>query len=281
MRITEVFDQPYPWKWNDQSSQRQWTASFADVFVIFEVDYDMQWELTFARKGSMAVTGEGDQFKIFATVIDIAKDFIKLKRPKVLKFSAEKEDLKTKSTSRPKLYSSMVKRFANQYGYDFREQSQYNDYTDYTLTRKQDTSVTEAAAKGTKAGAGYQPNPKNGQKCINCTMWRDPNKCSAVAGNIDPNGWCDWYAGGAYGKRGKRVDEDGKIVPGVNTTVDVKPGETERQAAKFGNKLTKNGPPLLMNNSPRYTVAEWAILQGGHVLEEKIVDHAPRKWFKV
>ncbi len=29
------------------------------------------------------------------------------------------------------------------------------------------------------------------------------------------------------------VKEDGVIVPGVNTTVDVKPGETERQAAKF------------------------------------------------
>ena len=70
--------------------------------------------------------------------------------------------------------------------------------------------LDKAAAKGTKAEAGYQPNPKNGQKCINCTMWRDPNKCSAVAGNIDPDGWCDWYAGGAYGKRGKRVNEDGR-----------------------------------------------------------------------
>ena len=29
------------------------------------------------------------------------------------------------------------------------------------------------------------------------------------------------------------ISEDGVIVPGVNTTVDVKPGETERQAAKF------------------------------------------------
>ena len=77
------------------------------------------------------------------------------------------------------------------------------------------------------------------------------------------------------------VTEDGKIVPGVNTTVDVKPGETERQAAKFGNKLSKSGPPLLMNHQPRYTVSEWAVLQGGHTLEEKIVDQLPRKWFSV
>jgi hypothetical protein len=66
--------------------------------------------------------------------------------------------------------------------------------------------------KGTKAEAGYQPGPKNGQKCINCTMWRDPNKCSAVAGNIKPEGWCKWYAGGAYGKRGKKVDESLSIL---------------------------------------------------------------------
>lgn len=35
----------------------------------------------------------------------------------------------------------------------------------------------------------------------------------------------------------------GKIVKGINTTVDVKPGETQRQAAKFGNKVDKNGRP--------------------------------------
>ena len=42
--------------------------------------------------------------------------------------------------------------------------------------------------------------------------------------------------------RNKRtaIKEDGKIVPGVNTTVDVKPGETERQAKKF---FGGNGKP--------------------------------------
>lgn len=58
-------------------------------------------------------------------------------------------------------------------------------------------------AKSSKSEANYQDHSKNGQKCINCTMWRDPNKCTAVAGNIDPDGWCSYYAGGAYGKRGK------------------------------------------------------------------------------
>ena len=213
-QLEEAFDQPYPWKWGDRSSQRMWTASFADVVVIFSVDGAGEWEISFNRDGSQAVTGEGDQFKIFATVIDIAKDFISLKRPKVIQFTAHKEETETTS-SRTKLYSAMVKRFANSLGYESKEKP-FNDFVVYVLTKKQDESVTE----------------------------------------------------------------DGKIVPGVNTTVDVKPGETERQAAKFGNKLTKSGPPLLMAET-RYTAKEWAILEGGHALEEKIADHAPRKWFSV
>ncbi len=257
--------------------------------------------------------------------------------------------------------------------------------------------------KGTKEQAGYIPRPKNGEKCINCTMWRDPNKCSAVAGDISPNGWCEWYAGGAYGKRGKRVNEDerinykvpnfeyeweeaqrypefrkigkeawiklagkgkavtiysakdinntdaaepnsfkrldkikqvraldqlksgtvempivavysdgwkeliggntrltammtqnreatiwmfsvpdeitealkedGRIVKGVNTTVDIDVNEIPRQAKKFRNKVDINGfPPFLRTDGKvteeKYTLREWAIIQGGHTLEE-------------
>jgi len=55
-------------------------------------------------------------------------------------------------------------------------------------------------------------------------------------------------------KKKKRVAEDGKIVKGVNTTVDVKTGETKRQAAKFGNKVnSKNEPPLLHSKAKKNT----------------------------
>lgn len=126
--------------------------------------------------------------------------------------------------------------------------------------------------KGTKAEAGYQDSPKNGQKCVNCTMWRDPNKCTAVEGKIDPNGWCKWYAGGAYGKRGKQIKEDGRIVKGVNTTVDVGVDQTKIEAAKFGNRVTRNGfPPTLNSNgkiNESLTAYQQAIVEGGHTLED-------------
>ena len=40
----------------------------------------------------------------------------------------------------------------------------------------------------------------------------------------------------------RELAEDGKIVPGVNTTVDVQPGETERQAKKLF-PMNKDGKP--------------------------------------
>ena len=39
------------------------------------------------------------------------------------------------------------------------------------------------------------------------------------------------------------LNEDGRIVKGVNTTVDVGPDEIKTQAAKFGNTVDKDGRP--------------------------------------
>jgi len=67
--------------------------------------------------------------------------------------------------------------------------------------------------------------------------------------------------------------EDGKIVKGVNTTVDVDVDQIPVEASKLGNKVTINGvPPFLRTDGKleeaRYTAAEWAIISGGHTLEE-------------
>ena len=67
--------------------------------------------------------------------------------------------------------------------------------------------------------------------------------------------------------------EDGRIVKGVNTTVDVGVGQIPIEAGKLGNKVTKDGlPPFLRTDGKvqeaRYTAAEWAIIEGGHSLED-------------
>lgn len=48
---------------------------------------------------------------------------------------------------------------------------------------------------------------------------------------------------GAFAYYSKQVNEDGRIVKGVNTTADVGTDEIKKQAEKFGNKVDKDGRP--------------------------------------
>ena len=97
------------------------------------------------------------------------------------------------------------------------------------------------------------------------------------------------------------LNEDGKIVKGVNTTADVGTDQTSIEAKKLGFKVNKDGyPPELhskakKNSKPNtlynlglaeqfiddvstvdkpekklYTLQEWACIQGGHAIPENI-----------
>ena len=84
-------------------------------------------------------------------------------------------------------------------------------------------------------------------------------------------------------KSKKLKENGGRIVKGVNTTADVSTDEIKKQAAKFGNKVDKDGrPPTLSKKvkgsktnvlynlglSERFTPMEIAIIEGGHSLED-------------
>lgn len=59
-----------------------------------------------------------------------------------------------------------------------------------------------------------------------------------------------------------QLNEWGKIVPGVNTTQDVQPGEIQRQAEKFGNSLDSKGRPPLLSGSYGDDTARFSANQG-------------------
>jgi hypothetical protein len=54
-------------------------------------------------------------------------------------------------------------------------------------------SASAAPAKFPQAKVHYQPVPKSGQRCQNCSLWQAPNACSSVEGPISPAGWCMLY----------------------------------------------------------------------------------------
>lgn len=114
MQLNEIFDQKYRWKWV-QTPKKGWSFSKAHIAYfasegnfpvkiyvrIVGTDRD-EWEITFEvddatmnmldkkdpERYSMKPTGLGDQYKIFATVIDILKDFIRRVQPKSVEFTA-------------------------------------------------------------------------------------------------------------------------------------------------------------------------------------------------
>ena len=52
------------------------------------------------------------------------------------------------------------------------------------------------------------------------------------------------------------ITEEGKIIPGVNSTCDVQPGETARQGAKFGFDLSPEGLPPVWTGLYSFTNAK-------------------------
>jgi hypothetical protein len=128
--LTEGFDKPFKWKWD-------WRGSLGSD-AEFETDDGLEYTVVFTRYGGpvwervgmiwtvefkikdffkhgysdpWAITGSGSAFRVFATVIDIMKDFLKSEKPDVVMFTAVE-------SSRKELYRVMMKRvsrFARDY----------------------------------------------------------------------------------------------------------------------------------------------------------------------
>ena len=82
----------------------------------------------------------------------------------------------------------------------------------------------------------------------------------------------------------RKIEEDGRIVKGVNTTADVGTNEIPKQAAKFGNKVDKDGRPptlskkvkgkstnVMFNLGMTESVDERSLTQGEEKKKEKYV----------
>lgn len=133
--ISEAFDKPYPFELKKQN-KRVYTAgvtlpdkSRLDIFI---KDARGRWVIIFKRDDSIEVTGEGDAQRIFATVLAATKKFIEMEDPTYVSFSAAKTK---EQQSRSSLYKRLVKRFANQMGYES-DHLEKKDETVFILSKK-------------------------------------------------------------------------------------------------------------------------------------------------
>ena len=156
--LVEAFDKPYKYRLR-KKHDTFWIGDFdlpdgGDIVVYFEglewSDTEKSWAVKFQRSNpsrphaSLDVTGEGDAMRIFATVIEIIKEFTKKEKPMELGFSAHKPEWmvntadkkdSTKASSREKLYQKLIKRYASTMGYKYSSTSS-NTGTDYSLVPK-------------------------------------------------------------------------------------------------------------------------------------------------
>jgi len=144
--IVEVFDRPYNWQWTQQevnSFRAHFASAGGNVVVYFESlsHNSRNFEVGFKKDNNIKRTGEGNEFAIFATVINIISSFFKLNlTAESITFVAKREgaaaeDPKIKD-SRSSLYKKMIQKFADKNGFEF-AWSDIGRMTEFIIRKKQ------------------------------------------------------------------------------------------------------------------------------------------------
>jgi hypothetical protein len=126
--LTEAFDKPYEllrWEKGDfgdvDAIARLDDGTFLSIMFNKGFSKDSKeeaWSVEFYRNNSQEVTGEGDQQRVFATVLSAIQTFIKKYTPNRITFTASKEvEQGQNAQSRARLYDSLVQRYARAWGF--------------------------------------------------------------------------------------------------------------------------------------------------------------------
>ena len=134
--VNEALDQPYKilrWEKGDYGDVDAIARLDDNTFlsIMFNKGFSQEtkeeaWSVEFYRNNSQEVTGEGDEFRVFATVLSAIQTFISDKvpgaigkyKPNKIYFSASKQvEPGQKEQSRAGLYDSLVQRYAKALGF--------------------------------------------------------------------------------------------------------------------------------------------------------------------
>ena len=122
MILLELFNTPYHYRWLPEYDRIVAATFVAEDETTVRVEFagltgpdiaENGYEMAFERNGyrgmtSFAVTGQGDAYRVFATVGEILKEFMQKYKPDYLEFEAYEP-------SRVKLYKRMANKLAKQY----------------------------------------------------------------------------------------------------------------------------------------------------------------------
>lgn len=123
--IYESLTQPYElidWDQVDFGQPITTWAALPDGTYL-EIEFNQEspafndWEVSFHRDDTMNLTGQGDAYRIFATVLFAIRKFVIDQNPDEISFSAFKN--KDETGSRQSLYTALAKRYATNLEYTF------------------------------------------------------------------------------------------------------------------------------------------------------------------
>ena len=152
VRVWESFDQPYPVEFEHSeygdvdALTRLPDGTYLSIMFNQESGHDghhpSHYSVEFYRNSSQEVTGEGDAYRVFATVIEAIRQFLIKMKPDSISFSASKEPeidmakpgANVNPESRAKLYNRLVQRYAGALGYSVKQQ-EGDGKVNYTLRK--------------------------------------------------------------------------------------------------------------------------------------------------
>ena len=151
-KVSEAFDNPYPIKWlslrpDSSSSAKAKLDDGSELEIHFADDDAGYYDIEFLRSGSMKVSGEGDEFRVFATVQAAILEWWKQadkKYVRAISFSADKGD-----NNRSKLYKRFAEMWAKKIKWQFKSDDGRRD-VEFSLIRPK--AVEENFADGKKKG---------------------------------------------------------------------------------------------------------------------------------
>ena len=159
--VNEAFDNPYPYNWD--STQDRY-AEFGNDSFLAKAEMDMgelmvmftlgkpgvSWTIDFAVDGAMDKTGDGDQFRIFATVVAVIKDWmankVDLSKVTQIDFSSDKDG--AAEDSRSKLYKRFGQQLASKLGWNL-EVTDRGQFASFKI-KNPDAPVEEAVNEATE-----------------------------------------------------------------------------------------------------------------------------------
>lgn len=158
MKLNEVFQKSYPWEWSHtidhgDEYQAKFTPEDGQTitadFGAYEGGRDKKWSFEFYRETGGTyptisgdakhvtgkISGQGDAFRIFATLKEIFAEFVNIEDPFTIDFTATEP-------TRQALYSKLLPKLARELGMDYHmhheEPHQYRPTPDkvFILARK-------------------------------------------------------------------------------------------------------------------------------------------------